>query len=62
MAKIKIKVSEYYVKTSYYPYMPEAIYCALEKAFIEGSEYAEVDEENFKKMQDDKTRKNEKTL
>lgn len=62
MAKIKISVADYYVRTTYYPYMPETIYAALEKAYIAGQQYAEVDELEFKKMKNDKEGKDKETL
>ena len=34
METVEIKISEYYNNPQYYPYMPEAVFDALERAFL----------------------------
>lgn len=50
MDTIKIKITEYYDNPQYYPYMPEAVFNALERAFLEGKDMAEVPEDDFNIM------------
>ena len=47
---IKIKVSEYYDQPKYYGDMPEAVFNALEAAFISGAETAIVPKTAFEMM------------
>ena len=47
---IEIKVSEYYDQPKYYGYMPEAVFNALEAAFISGAETAIVPKTAFEMM------------
>lgn len=50
MATIEIKITEYYDNPQYYPYMPETVFNALERAFLDGKETAEVSKDDFDKM------------
>lgn len=47
---IEIKVSEYYDQPKYYGDMPEAVFNALEAAFISGAETAIVPKTAFEMM------------
>lgn len=47
---IKIKVKDYYGNPSYYSVMPQAIFNALETAFLEGVGTCNVDNNQFGKM------------
>lgn len=47
---IEIKIAEYYDNPQYYPYMPETVFNALEQAFLDGKEMAEVPENDFNCM------------
>lgn len=50
MNTIEIKIAEYYDSPQYYPYMPETVFNALERAFLEGKETAEVSKDDFNSM------------
>ena len=50
MEKIEIKLSEYYDNPKYYGYMSEGVFNALESAFLDGKESAEVPEMEFEVM------------
>lgn len=50
MGAIEVKISEYYNNPQYYPYMPETVFNALEAAFLDGKETAEVPEGDFNGM------------
>lgn len=50
METIYIKVAEYYNQPKYFPYMPEAVFNALEEAFIAGRELANVPKVAFETM------------
>lgn len=50
METIEIAIKEYYNKPQYFPFMPEAIFNALEVAFLEGKETAEVPKADFENM------------
>lgn len=47
---IEVKVSDYYNRPELYRFMPRSIFDELEKAFREGSEFANVPEPEFLKM------------
>ncbi len=47
---IKIKVLDYYGNPSYYSVMPQEIFDALEKAFLNDENFALVDKGLFDKM------------
>jgi hypothetical protein len=49
----RIKVSDYYGIPTYYSVMPQAIFDALEAAFLEGKETADVDKVQFDRMIED---------
>lgn len=50
METIEIKVSEYYNQPKYFAYMPEAVFNALEEAFVAGKETAIVPKVAFETM------------
>lgn len=50
MDMIEIAITEYYNKPQYFPFMPEVIFNALEVAFLEGKEKAEVPKADFENM------------
>ncbi|KAA6303186.1 MAG: hypothetical protein EZS26_000789 [Candidatus Ordinivivax streblomastigis] len=50
METIEIKVSEYYNNSKYYPFMPEVVFDALEKSFVDGLETATVSKSAFDEM------------
>jgi hypothetical protein len=50
METIEIAIVEYYNKPQYFPFMPEVIFNALEAAFLEGKETAEVPKVEFESM------------
>ena len=50
METIKIKVDEFYDNPRYFSVMQSEIFDALEKAFKEGKEYAEIDIDLFNEM------------
>jgi len=50
METIEIKVSEYYNNPKYYRFMPESVFNALESAFLDGKETAEVSKVEFEAM------------
>lgn len=50
MPTLKIKVSDYYNAPSYYSVMPRAIFDALEAAYLNAQEFAEVDKALFDTM------------
>lgn len=47
---VKINVDQYYSKTELYPYIPSAVFDALEAAYLDGVEYAEVPRYQFAAM------------
>jgi hypothetical protein len=51
METIEIKVSEYYDNLTYYAFMPEIVFNALEAAFLEGHDTAFVSKAAFDEMQ-----------
>ena len=53
MNKIEIKISEYYDNKKYYGHMPECVFDALETAFLDGKETAEVPKLEFEAMLND---------
>ena len=53
MNKIEVNISEYYDNQKYYGYMPEVVFDALESAFLEGKETAEVPKMEFEAMLND---------
>lgn len=53
MDTIEINLSEYYGINRYYRFMPLSVFTALEAAFLEGKETAEVLEKDFQIMLDD---------
>lgn len=59
METIVIQVSEYYNKPKYYGFMPEIMFNALESAFINGKETAEVPKAAFETMLKDIANENE---
>lgn len=50
MAKIEIKVKDYYGNPSYYSVMPQGIFNALESASLNNKEFITVDKAQFDKM------------
>lgn len=50
METIEITIAEYYNNPQYYPVMPEVVFNALEAAFLEGKETAEVPKVEFESM------------
>ena len=50
METINVKLSEYYDNSKYYGFMPEIIFNALESAFLDGKETAEVSKPEFETM------------
>ena len=50
MDTIEIKITEYYNNPQYYPYMPETVFNALERAFLDGKDVAEVPKGDFDGM------------
>lgn len=50
METIEINVAEYYNQPKYYGDMPEAVFNALESAFLAGKETAEVSKAAFETM------------
>jgi len=53
METIEIKLLEYYANTKYYGFMPESVFNALESAFLDGKETAEVPKPEFDTMLND---------
>jgi hypothetical protein len=51
METIEIKISEYYSNPKYYTCMPEAIFNALEMAFLDGRDTTSVPKSAFDEMQ-----------
>jgi hypothetical protein len=51
METIEIKVSEYYDNPTYYAFMPEIVFDALEVAFLDGRDMALVSKAAFDEMQ-----------
>lgn len=47
---MRIKVKDYYGNPDYYSVMPQAIFDALEAAYLDGQEFADVDKAQFDKM------------
>lgn len=50
MSKVTISVPKFYGDSSYYDVMPRPVFDALEAAFIEGRETAEVPAEDYNTM------------
>lgn len=50
MDLITINVAKYYENREYYAFMPRPVFNALESAFLEGKETAEVPAAEFSKM------------
>jgi hypothetical protein len=50
MEQIEITVAEYYARPWYYPFMPESIFKALEKAFLDEEPTALVSKIEFDLM------------
>lgn len=50
METIEIAIAEFYNKVQFFPFMPEVIFNALEAAFLEGKETAEVPKAEFESM------------
>lgn len=57
MDTIKINVADFYGIPSYYSVMPECVFLALEKAFINGEQFAIVPTKDFHAMRDAYIRK-----
>ena len=53
METIEINLSEYYANPKYYRFMPESLFNALESAFLDGKETAEVPQPEFEAMLND---------
>ena len=47
---MRIKVKDYYGNPDYYSVMPQAIFDALEAAYLDGQEFTDVDKAQFDKM------------
>ena len=47
---MRIKVKDYYGNPDYYSVMPQAIFDALEAAYLDGQEFADVDKAQFDQM------------
>ena len=47
---MRIKVKDYYGNPDYYSVMPQAIFDALEAAYLDGQEFADVDKAQVDKM------------
>lgn len=50
MERIAIKVADYYGNPSYYSVMPETVFDALERAFLDGEQSALVLKSDFERM------------
>ena len=50
MGTISINVDSYYPNRAYYPYIPAVVFDALEAAYLEGSESADVPEAAYNEM------------
>lgn len=50
MGTISINVDSYYANRDYYPYIPAAVFDALEAAYLQGSESAIVPEAAYNEM------------
>ena len=50
METIKVNLSEYYANPKYYGFMPESVFNALESAFLDGKETAEISKPEFEIM------------
>ena len=50
MGTISINVDSLYSKRDYYPYIPAPVFDALEAAYLEGKETAEVSESDYNVM------------
>jgi len=50
METIEINLSEYYDNPTYYGFMPEVIFNAMEAAFLDGKDTAEVPKTEFEAM------------
>jgi hypothetical protein len=50
MKPLEIDVDKYYLKEDYYRFMPEALFNALEAAFLEGKKTAAVSKDDFDMM------------
>jgi len=53
METIKINLSKYYNESKYYRFMPKSIFNALESAFLDCKEFAEVPKMEFELMLND---------
>ncbi len=47
---MRINVKDYYGNPDYYSVMPQAIFDALEAAYLDGQEFTDVDKAQFDKM------------
>ena len=47
---VEIEVDKYYSNRGYYPYMTAQVFDALEAAYLEGKETAEVSESDYNVM------------
>ena len=47
---MRIQVKDYYGNPDYYSVMPQAIFDALEAAYLDGQEFTDVDKAQFDKM------------
>ncbi len=47
MKYISINLEPYYTNRAYYPYIPAAVFDALEAAYLEGRDVAEVPEAEY---------------
>lgn len=50
MCTILINLDPFYSNRAYYPYIPKVIFDALEAAYLEGCEQAEVPEAEYRVM------------
>ncbi len=50
MGKVTIELEPYYTNRAYYPYIPAAVFDALEAAYLEGAESAEIPEEEYNEL------------
>lgn len=50
MGAISINVDTFYSNRAYYPYIPAPVFDALEAAYLEGKETAEVSESDYSVM------------
>lgn len=47
MCTVSINLEPYYTNRAYYPYLPAAVFDALEAAYLEGRESAEIPEADY---------------